>query len=134
MSMDRLGKWLHRYQEILTWLPAILAALLLMQWVIPWIDPRSGLDGWGTLWGMALVALAAAGAGFGAWLFEVTYRLEITDDDERELIDHACGIDRGDAGKRIGAGPPTTHALAVLALRETRTLIVFLALFWQLSP
>lgn len=130
-AVDRL---LRRWQELYIWLPLLLGLLYAAYRIIPQLDPQAGIDGWGALWGMLMVVLAAVIAGFLAWLFEVTYSREISDAEERELTDHACGIDRSDqAGQRIGAGPATWQAVAVLALYRLRWLVLWLALFWRLS-
>lgn len=124
---------LARWQELLVWVPMVVGALLLAQWLIPQLDPRAGVDGWGALWGMLLVVLAAVLAGFLAWLLLSTYTLELTDRDERELIDHACGIDRGMADQRIGAGPATWQAVAVLLGKQAAFLFLFALLFDRLA-
>lgn len=130
--------WLHKWQEVLFWLPAILAVMVVAFYVIPAMDPRTGMDGWGALWGQLTIAFAAVVSAFLSWAFQHLYFYDLSDDDERELIDHACGIDRGtigpDTGKRVGAGPPTWHALIVLTLDRAQWLAVFWLLFSRLAP
>jgi hypothetical protein len=74
-------------------------------------------------------------AAFLAWLFGTLYGLELTDEHERELIDHGAGIDRSrETGQRIGHGCSSWQAVAVLGIYQARWLIVFCVLFWRLAP
>lgn len=132
--MSRLARFLYRWQEPLIWLPCLVAVLTVAYYLIPAIDPRAGVDGWGAVWNMLPVVLAAVAAGFLAWLFKTLYFLELCDKDERELIDHACGIDRSITGERIGAGPATWHAVAVLLMDRLTWFAIFVLLLSRFSP
>ncbi len=104
---------LDRWQELL-WLPALFALLVLAYYALPQIDPRAGIDGFGGLWASGVTAFNVVLAGFLAWLLRTLYFRELTDADERELLEHACGMDRGVDGKRAGSGPQSWPALAYL--------------------
>lgn len=124
---ERLSAILSNWQEPLLWLPIALALGIAAYYVIPSIDPRAGIDGWGAVWNYIVVTIAVLLAGFLAWLLHRTYFLELDDDDERELIDHACGIERSEGtGFRIGAGPTTWQAIVVLLRKD----FLWLAVFW----
>ena len=124
--MTWLARFFSRWQEPLVWVPVVLVVMLIAYRQIPEIDPRAGIDGWGSLWGMLLVLLAVLLAGFVAWLFRTTYHLELTDADERELIDHAAGIERASDGRRIGHACSSWQAVVILAMDR----LLWLAVFW----
>lgn len=123
-ALSFLGRW----QEPFFWLPAILAAMIAAWYVIPILDPRSGIDGFGPIWGQLLVAVAVVLSGFFAWALRMLYSLELDDDGERELIDHAAGIERTPDGTRIGHGPESWPAVVILIMDRAQ----WLALFWLL--
>lgn len=106
-----------RWQELL-WLPALFAVLVLAYYALPQIDPRAGIDGFGGLWASGITAFNVVLAGFLTWLLRTLYFRELTDADERELLDHAAGIERATSeaqrGARIGSGPQSWPALAFL--------------------
>lgn len=109
-----LRAFFARWQEPVIWLPTLFAGLIIAYYLLPQIDPRAGIDGFGGLWASGITAFNVALAGFLVWLLRTTYFLELTDADERELIDHGCGIDRDTAGARAGSGPQSWPALAYL--------------------
>lgn len=115
------------------WLPLLFVLLVIGYQVLPQIDPRAGIDGFGALWASGVTAFNAVLAGFITWFARQLYMLELTDEDERELIDHAIGIDRAENGKRFGAGPATTQALGILALDRAVWLAIFLPVFFALQ-
>jgi hypothetical protein len=124
---------LKRWQEPVVWLPLLIVLLVIAYQVLPQIDPRAGIDGFGALWASGVTAFNAVLAGFLTWFLRQLYTLELTDADERELIDHAAGIDRDGTGKRAGAGPATTQALGILALDRAVWLAIFLPVFYALQ-
>lgn len=113
-----------RWQEPVFWLPAAFVVLVGAYYLLPQIDPRAGIDGFGGLWASGITAFNVVLAGFLAWLLRTLYFRELTDADERELLDHACGIERADYEDdrarghawppRIGSGPQSWPALAYL--------------------
>ncbi len=127
-AFKKFRAWLSRWQEPIVWLPLLLALLLGAYYVIPAIDPRSGVDGFGSLWGMLITAIGAVFAAFFAWLFVEAYHLSLRDSDERELLDHACGIERSLEGKRLGAGPQSWTAVVIYIWNQA----LWLAVFWLL--
>lgn len=128
-------RWLGRWQEPLFWLPSIFCALLAAHYLLPALDPRSGIDGFGSVWGQLVVAFGVMLAGFFTWVQRTLYSYELTDKDERELIDHACGIERSvTTGERIGAGPMSWPAFWILFLDKAQWLAVFWLLLRLFSP
>ena len=123
-ALSFLGRW----QEPFVWLPTTLAVMIAAWHVIPIIDPRSGIDGFGPIWGQLLVAVAVVLSGFFAWALRMLYSLELDDEGERELIDHAAGIERNSDGTRLGHGPESWPAVVILIMDRAQ----WLALFWLL--
>jgi hypothetical protein len=129
--MSTFRNFLHRWQEPVIWMPIALVALLVAFYAIPSIDPRSGVDGFGAIWN-ALIVIACAGlAGFVAWLLQVTYFRELHDDDERDLADNACGIERDAAtGKPVHfMGPTSWKPIALLLLDRLTWFAIFSFVF-----
>lgn len=130
----RAVSFFGRWQEPFFWLPAILAVMLAAYYVIPILDPRSGIDGFGPIWGQLLVAVAVILSGFFAWALRMLYSLELSDDDERELIDHACGIDRDSTGRRLGHGPQSWPAVIILIVDRAQWLAIFWLVLSRFAP
>lgn len=129
-----LGSWLSRWQEPVVWLPLSFLALVCAFYAFPAMDPRSGIDGFGSLWGSLLVAFDALLAAFLSWLFLDTYHFTPRDSEERELLDHACGIERsGDDGKRLGHGPQSWPAAFLYVWHQLLWLALFLCIFYRLA-
>ena len=112
--LHTLRAFFARWQEPIVWLPGAFVLLIGAYYLLPQIDPRAGIDGFGSLWASGVTAFNVLLAGFLAWLLRTTYFRELTDTDERELLDHGCGIDRGTDGPRAGSGPQSWPALAFL--------------------
>ncbi|MFO0293789.1 MAG: hypothetical protein ACK51F_10655 [Rhodospirillales bacterium] len=122
--LHTLRAFFARWQEPIVWLPGAFVLLIGAYYLLPQIDPRAGIDGFGSLWASGVTAFNVLLAGFLAWLLRTTYFRELTDTDERELLDHACGIERADYEDdrarghawppRIGSGPQSWPALAFL--------------------
>lgn len=126
--------WLGRWQELTIWLPAIIAIMVVASLTLPYVDPRAGVDGWGALWGQLQVVVGVMLAGFLTWLLRTTYQLELRDDDERELIDHAAGIERKASSERIGWTLQSWPAVAILTLDRLQWLAVFWLLLLRFAP
>ena len=75
-----------RWQEPFIWLPMCVIALAAAHWLLPQLDPSAGIDGLGFLYGVATFALAFSVASFLAWLSQVAYGIELTEDQEHALI------------------------------------------------
>lgn len=131
--LARIVAAFKRWQEPLFWLPAALLVLVCAYYVLPQIDPRSGIDGFGGLFAALLTAFNALLAGFLAWLLRALYFLELADPDERELLDHAAGIDRGVDKCRVGSGPQSWPALVFLIGDRTAWLALFAIIFTALQ-
>lgn len=80
-----MTKWLDKWQELVAWLPIALVALGAAWWLIPTIDPRSGIDGLGSLYGLALAAVHAVVVLGSAWLSHATYGYVLDEEDEKQL-------------------------------------------------
>lgn len=131
--MKALIAWLHRWQEPVFWLPAAFLLLVAAYYVLPQIDPRAGIDGFGALWATGVTAFNALVAGFLAWLLRALYFLELTDASEGELLDHAVGMERDGAGRRIGSGPQSWPALCFLIGDRIAWIVIFALIFTALQ-
>lgn len=129
-----LQRFVSRWQEPLAWLPAIFATLLIAYYLLPALDPRSGIDGFGGIWGQLVVAFGVMMAGFFTWALRTLYFNEFSDRDERELIDHAAGIERASDGQRLGHGPQSWPAVYILILDRAAWLATFWLLLSRFAP
>jgi hypothetical protein len=132
--MNRLARWVDRWQELAVWLPAALAIMIVAYLTLPYIDPRAGIDGWGNLWGQMHVAVGVMLAGFFTWLLRRTYTLGLRLQTRRELIDHAAGIERDQQRKRTGWTLQSWPAVVILALDHLAWLVLFFLLLSRFSP
>lgn len=114
-----------RRWQMLVWLPSAVAVALAAFYVLRAVDPSASTDA-GELWGLLIVTLGVLLAGFSAWLLRTVFSLEFSDKDERELIDHGCGIVRNPNGVYVGIGQTCWHAIAVYAIDRAS----WLATFW----
>jgi hypothetical protein len=122
--------WLHRWRDLFGYLPLAFVVLLGAFYLLPAIDPRSGIDGFGALWNTINVIFAAMLCGFVSWLFIDTYQYEPRDSEDRELLDHAAGIDREkESGKRLGSGPQSWPGTVIYIWHGVRWLILFAIIF-----
>jgi hypothetical protein len=80
-----------KWQEVYLWKPVLLGAMVFAYYRIGEMDPRSGIDGFGPLWGMLIVLFAHFTAAFGAWLVHNAYFRKNTDEDEEQLQEIATG-------------------------------------------
>jgi hypothetical protein len=132
--LSAVRRWFGRWQELVLWLPSIFCVLLVAHYLLPALDPRSGVDGFGSVWGQLVVSFGVMLAGFFTWVLRTLYSYELTDKDERELIDHAAGIDRAANSERIGAGPMSWPAFWILALDKVQWCFVFWLLLQRFAP
>lgn len=87
----KLAAWLRRWQELVFWLPLVLAIIVAAFYLIPAADPRAGIDGLAPLWSSLLTLFNALLAAFVAWWCQTLYFRELRDDDEEALGDIAVG-------------------------------------------
>lgn len=89
-ALPRIGKALrevaHNYQE-LVWLALIALVLYGVFLVMPYIDPRSGIDGFGDMFQVGLVAFKGMAAAFLAWFCKRLYWSDLSREKEERLID-----------------------------------------------
>lgn len=71
--MDRFRDWLKEWQDGVLWLPIAFAIFFAAWWWLPKLDPRSGIDGLGTLFALSLLVLKGIVCVFMAWLCKRTY-------------------------------------------------------------
>jgi hypothetical protein len=83
--IDRLKKFISDYQEILIWLPPALAAVFLGFHFFPQLDPRSGIDGFGQIYGMLNNVACGIVVCFSSWLTKRAYFGVWSDEDMLQL-------------------------------------------------
>lgn len=69
----KIKKFLDTYQELIFWMPPALLLLFLAFKLIPAIDPRSGIDGFGQLFAMLTNTVGGIMVCFSAWLTKRCY-------------------------------------------------------------
>lgn len=114
--MRTFREFCSRWQEPLIWLPIAVGALLAARWYLPQLDPSAGIDGLGVLYGLASSVLTFAVAAFVAWLAQVTYGTDLTDEQRDALL--LCG---------------TWQSFVVLALPWLQWFAVFILVWWKMS-
>ena len=83
-----MRKFLDDYQEVFRCVLYLLV-LLPLYYLIPQIDPRSGIDGFGSLWNMIVVLIAVDIAALATWLiFKANFK-DIDDGQETDLMCNA---------------------------------------------
>lgn len=89
-----VGQWCHDWQEVVVWKPLLVMVMLLLFWLIPRVDPQSGMDGFGDLFHLVGRLLVLSALYFSAWLAQKTYLRVIGEDQEEQLFDRALAGDR----------------------------------------
>lgn len=79
------AKFLHNWQELIVWKPILIGVLIGMWFGIPQLDSRSGIDGFGDLFHLALRAVFISALFFAVWLVKRTYFRELPSDEEETL-------------------------------------------------
>lgn len=64
---------LRDFQEIYFWLPIVMFGALFFHYWVPSVDPRSGVDGLGSLSGYANLGVRLVLTCIGAWIIKRTY-------------------------------------------------------------
>lgn len=82
---DRIMKLVRDYQELLVWFPPLLVMIFIAFKILPAMDPRSGLDGFGQLFSMLINAAGGVMLTFSAWLTKRTY-FGMTDPEDRAAL------------------------------------------------
>lgn len=85
MGLFKIKRLVSTYQEILVWLPPALLALFITFKLIPILDPRSGIDGFGQLYAMLLNIVGGILVCFSAWLTKRCYLGVTSDEDVLQL-------------------------------------------------
>jgi hypothetical protein len=92
--MTAIRLWFARWRELFLHFPLLFGTIIVAFYLIPAADPRSGIDGLGSLFPSLLTLLNAALAAFFAWVCQSTYGRELSDADEEALGDIAVGNTR----------------------------------------
>lgn len=113
--------WLKRWEDLVVWLPVAAVATYIGYLLIPVIDPRAGIDGWGDLWAALIAGFKGVLATFAAWRCKAVYGHDPTDDDEAALF-------------ALTLSPDPRRALTALATRllDRLELAAWLALWVSL--
>lgn len=83
----RLRATLWQWQYVLAWIPLSLFLAWLAYRAIPYIDPRAGIDGFGTLFNFAVNGFQLIMTIFLVWLFKRTYWFDIPHREETRLYE-----------------------------------------------
>lgn len=87
-ALPRVGKALrevvHNYQE-LVWMALVALGLYGVYLAMPYIDPRSGIDGFGDMFQVGLVAFKGLAAAFLAWFCKRLYWSDLSREKEDRL-------------------------------------------------
>lgn len=84
---EPITRFISRWQEY-TWLLTVFAAAVIAYYVIPAIDPRAGIDGWGDLFHALVNTIKGIGAVALAWLCKSHFWHELERDDEARMANH----------------------------------------------
>lgn len=85
--MGRIRRFLHDYQELAGWLPLLVVLTLAAFYLLPAIDPRSGIDGLADLFHALVNTVKLTMAAFGAWLLQRMYFRDLSRTEEDELLE-----------------------------------------------
>lgn len=83
----RFRAWVWQWQEVLFWIPISFFVAWFAYRAIPYIDPRAGIDGFGTLFNFAVNVLQLVVTFFLAWMFKRTYWFDIPTHEEVRLYE-----------------------------------------------
>lgn len=83
--MNRLKRWLDTWQEAVIWLPVALLITCVAYYLIPYIDPKAGIDGFGGLFNFLMQVVKGIGIFFLAWLTKRTYLACLDCEEEDQL-------------------------------------------------
>lgn len=96
MTFDskKLKRFVSDWQDALIWLPVIAVVVYTLYTLIPRIDPRSGIDGFGDLFHASVNILKGVLVTFFAWLSKRVYFFERSDSDLRNTSPDEYRTDR----------------------------------------
>lgn len=114
--MMDIKSFCYRWRDGLVWLPVTIIAVFAAKHYLPQVDPAAGIDGVGFLYGIATALVAFAVSCFVAWLAQVAYGVELTEQQEQDIV--ADG---------------SWRSLAVLALPWLQWFAVFAIVWAKLS-
>ena len=83
----RFRAWVREWQEVLFWIPVSFFVAWFAYRAIPYIDPRAGIDGFGTLFNFAVNVLQLVVTFFLTWMFKRTYWFDIPTHEEVRLYE-----------------------------------------------
>ena len=91
--MHRFRTFIKNWQDVIIWIPVLLAVIVGLRYALPLLDPRAGVDGLGSLYGYATLLLKGVLITAMAWLCRRTYTRDMTDAEDRDL-QSAARVDR----------------------------------------
>lgn len=83
--LTRVKEWLLRQQDIVAWVPAAVVAMMLIWWLAPAFDPRSGIDGFGDLFVFSVQMVKVIVTLFVTWRVKLAYFHDLRSAQEQEL-------------------------------------------------
>jgi len=83
--LRRIKQLLSTYQEVVVWMPLALLAIAIAFKLIPEIDPRSGIDGFGQMFAMLVNVAGGIVVCFSAWLTKRCYLGTTSDEDVLQI-------------------------------------------------
>ena len=81
----RFRAWVWQWQELLFWIPIAFMITWIAYRGIPYLDPRAGIDGFGTLFNYASNLLQLVITFFVTWMFKRTYWRDLPVHEETRL-------------------------------------------------
>lgn len=84
-ALSRLLAFIKNWQEWIAWLPVAVVTLMAVFYIIPAISPRSGIDGFGSLFTLAVQVVKFIVAVSMAYLIKWHFLSDLSKEDENEL-------------------------------------------------
>lgn len=70
---ERFRALIRTYQELIVWMPPAVVLMVAAYYIIPHVDPTSGVDGFGQVYAMLVNVVGGIIVCFSAWLTKRSY-------------------------------------------------------------